>query len=46
MFVQAAYENKITQGTNATQTKYGPWDPIRRATRGEVAHLLWNLMVR
>lgn len=31
VFVQAAYENKITTGTNTDQTLFAPWDPIKRA---------------
>ncbi len=31
VFVQAAYESKITTGTNTAQTMFGPWDPIKRA---------------
>jgi len=31
VFVQAAYEHKITTGTNSAQTMFGPWDPIKRA---------------
>lgn len=31
VFVQAAYDSKITTGTNKAQTMFGPWDPIKRA---------------
>ena len=31
VFVQAAYDNGITQGTNTAQTTYAPWDSIKRA---------------
>lgn len=30
IFVQAAYENGVTKGTDTAQTLFGPWDPIRR----------------
>lgn len=31
VFVQAAYESKITTGTNTAQTLFAPWDAIKRA---------------
>jgi len=31
IFVQAAYDNGITTGTNTAQTLFAPWEPIKRA---------------